>query len=82
MNYQKILSAHHITDDDIQQLVTLFKSRATASDKSNCLPDAIYESAAIDIAMGAIDLSQETQEAMKEGHQARQWLHVLTGLAI
>jgi hypothetical protein len=81
MNYQKILRDNQITDADMTRLLELFRARASAADHANMLPDSIYESAAVDIAMGAIDLCKDTHESMQEGHDARHWLHILTGLS-
>lgn len=82
MNYQKILRSHQISDADITKLVEQFSARAASEDPQNRLPDAVYHSAAVDIAMGAIDLSEDTQNTMKVGHDARTWMQVLTGVQL
>ena len=81
MNYQKVLQKHNISDDDINTLVKHFAERASL-DGNNKQPDAVYHTAAIDIAIGAIDLSEETLGAMKSGHDAKGWIGVLTGIKL
>lgn len=81
MNYQKVFEKHNISDADINKLVDAFASRAS-KDSANKQPDGIYHSAAIDIAMGAIDMSEETIDAMSNGHTAKGWIEILTGVTL
>lgn len=81
MKYHKILEKHDISEADINTLVKHFAERA-AKDSSNLQPDAVYHSAAIDIALGAVDMSEETLGAMKTGHSAKGWIEVLTGIKL
>jgi len=41
--------------------------------------DAIYQAAAADLAMGAIELHLDTQEGMKESISPAHWLEIITG---
>lgn len=79
MNYEKVLKDHNITNADIDRIVTAFQARAQA-DSQSAHPEAIYHTAAVDIAMGAVDLQQEVKAGMNESHSAKGWLSILTGV--
>lgn len=81
MNYEKALSKHGLNDDDIESLVNTWMQRTEAAgDKVQA--KAIYHSAAIDLALGACELSDEVQEGMKEESSARRLLAILTGVEL
>ncbi len=81
MSYDKELEKNGITAADIDKLVAAFRQRA-AGDKTVSHPDAIYHTAAVDLAMGAVDLHKEVLAGMKDGHSAKAWLAILTGVAL
>lgn len=78
MDYQKLFNKHHINTSYLDNVSQQFAQRA----KDLGLPrqaDAIYQAAAADLAMGAIELHQDTQEGMKESISPAQWLEIITG---
>lgn len=81
VNYQDILLKHGISDQTIDALANTFRQRAT-DQTPLCHPDAVYHTAAIDIAMGVIDLHQETKAGLNEDHSAKEWLSILTGISL
>ncbi|MCV6626630.1 MAG: hypothetical protein OIF38_11070 [Cellvibrionaceae bacterium] len=81
MDYHKQLQKFNISQADIERLCKTFNERAASLGESR-QAEVLYESAAIDLALGAIELEQETQQAMKEGLSAKQWLTLLTGVKL
>jgi len=80
MNYGKALAKHGLKDGDVNHLVEVLQQRANASSEV-VQPRAIYHSAAVDIALGACELSEEVQAGMKSESSARHWLEILTGVS-
>lgn len=84
MSYDKVLKEHDIGDADIDRVVEAFLSRAqTAHDQGDVQsahPRAVYHTAAVDMAMGAVDLHKEVKAGMNSSHSARGWLSILTGV--
>lgn len=78
MDPQKLLAKHEISQGNIEQICQLFKSRIEGN-KLAKQADVLLESLAIDIAMGAIEMSQENQAAMGDALSARSLVEVLTG---
>lgn len=78
MNYQKQLDGHGIDGADLEKLIATFESRINSGDLSP-QPRVILESAAIDMALGAVEMHTDATVAEKEGLSARQWLNLLTG---
>lgn len=81
MSYNKVLKDHQINPSDIDRIVAAFQARAEA-DSQAAHPQAVYHTAAIDMAMGAVDLQKEVAAGMHESHSARAWLSILTGVAL
>ncbi len=81
MSQHKLLAKHAIGDEELDKLVALMRQRAQA-DESVSHPDAIYHSAAVDMAMGAVDLHEDIVQGMRSSHSAKQWLQILTGVEI
>jgi|GEM_PF-3069113 len=78
MDYQKLFNQHHINASHLDDISQQFALRA----KELRLPrqaDAIYQAAAADLAMGAIELHLDTQEGMKESISPAHWLEIITG---
>jgi len=81
MNYQKQLNKYGIDVADLETLVAAFESKIKSGDL-NAQPKVILESAAIDMALGAVEMHTDATVAEKEGLSARQWLSVLTGVEL
>ncbi len=81
MNYGKVLAKHGLSDTDVDRLADALLQRAADSGEDR-QPRAIYHSAAVDLAMGACELSEEVQAGMKSESSARNWLEILTGVAL
>lgn len=78
MDPQKILAKNGISQANIEQICQLLKSRI--EDKQLTMQaDVLLESMAVDIAMGAIEMSQENQAAMGDALSAIALIEVLTG---
>ena len=86
MNYDKLLQEHGISDGDIDRIVQAFAARAAEAnaggDAQAPHPQAVYHTAAVDMAMGAVDLHKEVKAGMNSSHSARSWLSILTGVAL
>ena len=81
MNYQKQLNKYGINDADLETLVAAFEANIKSNDL-NTQAKVILESAAIDMALGAVEMHTDATVAENEGLSARQWLSVLTGVAL
>ena len=79
MSYAKTLEQHGISQADLDTLTQYFAERGK-QDTNNSLPDAVYNTVALDITMGAIEFSKETLSAMGKGHDAKGWIKVMTGV--
>lgn len=78
MDPQKLFAKHNISDSDIEQICQTFKTRI----QEEALPrqaEVLLESAAVDLALGAIEMSQETQAAMGDALSPKVLIQVLTG---
>ncbi|MBB6523093.1 hypothetical protein [Pseudoteredinibacter isoporae] len=78
MDPQKLFAKHDISNSDIDQICQTFKARI----KDQELPrqaEVLLESAAVDLALGAIEMSQETQAAMGDALSPKDLIQVLTG---
>lgn len=78
MDPQKLFAKHNISDSDIEQICQTFKTRI----QEEALPrqaEVLLESAAVDLALGAIEMSQETQAAMGDALSPKALIQVLTG---
>ena len=81
MNYGKALAKHGLKDADVDRVVEVLMQRAGASSEA-VQPRAIYHSAAVDLALGACELSEEVLAGMKSDSSARNWLEILTGVSL
>ncbi|GAA6152930.1 hypothetical protein [Pseudoteredinibacter isoporae] len=78
MDPQKLFAKHDISTSDIDQICQTFKARV----KDQALPrqaEVLLESAAVDLALGAIEMSQETQAALDDALSPKDLIRVLTG---
>ncbi len=84
MSYNKLLKEHNISDADIARIVAAFESRAVDAhnngESQSAHPQAVYHTAAIDMAVGAVELHKEVKAGMNSSHSARTWLSILTGV--
>ena len=81
MNYEKALAEHGLGSNDIEHVVNTLIQRAEAAG-GKVQPKAIYHSAAIDLILGACELSEEVQAGMKDDTSAKAWLAILTGVSV
>jgi hypothetical protein len=79
MSYEKALAKHGLSDADVERIVDTFMARAEASSES-VQPRAIYHSAALDLVLGACEMSEEVSAGMKAQSSAHTWLAILSGV--
>ncbi len=79
MNYEKALAKHGLSEADVERVVDAFIARAERSSEP-VQPRAIYHSAALDLALGACEMSEEVSAGMKADSGARTWLAILSGV--
>lgn len=79
MDYQKQLQQYRINPATLDLISSQFAERAKAMGLAR-QADAIYQAAAMDLALGAIELHKDTQEGMKESISPEQWINIITGL--
>ena len=79
MIYEKVLAKHGLSSADIDTLVATMRERASGGVVQ---PEAVYHSAAVDLALGACEMSEEVLAGMKGGDDARRWLAILTGVSV
>ncbi|WP_299769244.1 hypothetical protein [uncultured Pseudoteredinibacter sp.] len=81
MDPQKLLAKHNIHSAELELICQQFESRVAEKG----LPrqaKILLETAAVDLALGAIEMSQETESAMGESLSAVQLLEILCGLEL
>lgn len=81
MTYLTELNAAGIYQADIDLVAETWRRRA-AERGEQAHPNAIYQTAAVDIAMGLIELHRETESAMQADHPVRSWLGIVTGVKL
>ena len=82
MNYEKVLQAHGITRAHLDKVADTFRARAQDADAALAHPLAVYHTAAVDLALGAVDMHQEVQAGMERSHSARDWFSIFTAVSL
>lgn len=79
MDYLKQLEKFDLGQADIDHLADTFEQRAKQAEQSK-QARILYESAAMDLALGAIEMYQDTEKAIQEKLSPKQWLSLLSGV--
>ena len=79
MSYLTDLKEFNIDQADIDRIAAAWRQRAANLGEAPH-PAAIYQTAAVDIAMGLIELHRETAAAMHSDHPPRTWLAIVSGV--
>lgn len=76
-NFLNDLAKHGISAQNIDDVAACLQQRASGNGFAH--PLSVYQSLAIDLALGAIDTEQETAANLDNTHSAKQWLALITG---